>query len=390
MLDAARLHRGAKTRAATFENPTAEKGAGGSTHNGRKGAPSRVIEPGERVRLADVSGRGRVTHLWATFGATGGPTTAAIARAQLLEASYPGVDGPSVSAPAVDLFGAVHGMRVPFASSLVAVNEGLGYSSRIPMPFDRGITIDWENRSPSAITLYYQVDLLLDDPEQGDDTGFLHAQFRRDNPTTIGSDFVVVDGLTGPGRFLGWTGGVRVFDPTRWWGEGEVKMYLDGDRDLPTVCGTGTEDYLDSAWGLGTYAAPEAGAPAVFAGRDDPDHHHRLVSFYRWHLSDPVVFDQSLRVTIQQIGMASFGRDDADGWEAFKAERVAAGAGWTDLDGGPMAGFGLYEREDDWCATSFVYCATPQPVPPSDLDLAIADLPTSRRDLRLVYRNTSG
>ena len=389
MLDAARLHRGAKTRAATFENPTAAKGAGGRTHRGRKGAPSRVIEPGERVRLAEVAGRGRVTHIWLTFGANGAPTTAAIARAQLLEAFHPGVDGPSVSVPAVDLFGAVHGMRVPFASSLVTVNEALGYSSRIPMPFDGGITIEWENRSPAPITLYYQVDLLLDDPSQTGDEGYLHAQFRRDNPTRLADDFVVVDGLTGPGRLLGWTGGVRVFDQARWWGEGEVKMYLDGDTDFPTVCGTGTEDYLDSAWGLGTFSAPEAGAPAVFAGRDDPDHHHRLVSFYRWHLSDPVVFDESLRVTIQQIGMASFARDAAGDWDAFRAEHHAAGAGWTEFDDGPVAGFGLYERQDDWCATSFVYCAEPQPVPRCDLAAAIADLPASRRDLRLVYRNVS-
>jgi hypothetical protein len=136
-------------------------------------------------------------------------------------------------------------------------------------------------------------------------------------------------------------------------------MYLDDDLDapgdaaLPTICGTGTEDYLDSAWGLGTFAAPETGAPAVFARDGDPDHHHRLVSFYRWHLSDPVVFERRLRVTIQQIGMGASG---------------------------------LFERSDDWCATAFTYCARPQAVAPCDLAVATADLPTTRKDLRLVRR----
>jgi hypothetical protein len=383
VFDVARLHRGTQTRAATFENPTAAKGAGGQAHGGRKGAPSRVLAPGERVRLADLTGPGRVTHIWATFAAGGEATTPAMARAQLLEASYGDADGPSVSVPAADFFGAVHGMRVPFASALVAVNEGLGYTSRVPMPFADTLTIDWENRSAAPITLYYQVDVLLGTLE--DDTGFLHAEFRRDNPTELGRDFVVADGLTGPGRFLGWTGGVRVFDPTRWWGEGEVKMYFDGDG-LPTVCGTGSEDYLDSAWGLGSFFAPETGAPAVFAGSDGPDHHHRLVAFYRWHLSDPVVFEHSLRVTIQQIGMATFRREDRAAWDDFRSTHRPAGAGWIEPESGDVAGYGLYERQDDWCATAFTYCARPQPVRPCRLDDATADLVNSRRQLRLVYR----
>ncbi len=316
-----------------------------------------MLQPGERVRLAALEGRGRVTHFWATFAATEGPTTPVVARSQLLELTYAGAPGPSISVPATDFFGAVHGVRVPYASALAAVNEGLGYTSRVPIPFTTGCTIEWENRAAVPVVLYYQVDLLVGPP--GGDPGFLHAAFRRENPTTLERDFVVTDGLVGPGRFLGWTGGVRVLDPTHWWGEGELKVYLDDDLEvaggtaLPTICGTGTEDYLDSAWGLGTFAAPETGAPAVFAGVDDPDHHHRLVSFYRWHLSDPIVFDRRLRVTIQQIGMGESG---------------------------------LYERSDDWSATAFTYCAEPQAVTPCDLAAATADLPTTRRDLRLVRR----
>jgi hypothetical protein len=387
--DPAKLHRGHQARAATFENPTAAPGAGGQSADGRKGAPSRVIAPGERVRLAELNaGPGRVTHVWATFRAVGAPTTPRVARSQLLEVAYPEAPGPSVRVPAPDFFGAVHGVRTPYASALTAANEALGYTSRVPMPFRAGITVDWETRAAVPVTLYYPVDLRLG--EEGGDVGFLHAAFRRENPTTPRRDFVVTDGLVGPGRFLGWTGGVRVFEPERWWGEGEVKFYIDGDGDgdgdWPTICGTGTEDYLDSAWGLGTFAAPETGAPAVFAADGGPDHHHHLVSFYRWHLSDPVPFERDLRVTIQQIGAASFAREEDDAYRAFRASREVAGQGWVEQDAGPALAFGLYERADDWCATAFTYCSEAQAVPACDLDTAVADLIESRRGLRLVVR----
>lgn len=346
---------------------------------GRKGAANRVIAPAERVRLVDAAGPGRITHLWLTFASALGATSPAVVRSQLLEVFYDGAAAPSISVPAGDLFGAVHGMRVPYASALTALNEGRGYSSRFPLPFRDGVVLEWENRSDQPVVLYYQADLLTGplDP----DTGYLHGAFRRENPTELGRDFTVADGLRGPGRFLGWTGGVRVLDPSRWWGEGEVKFYIDSDADQPTLCGTGTEDYLDSAWGLGTFCAAETGA-AVWAGAEEPDEHHRLVSFYRWHLSDPVVFSECLRVTIQQIGSAFFPTNGPE-TEAFAREHPLAGEGMVDLPGGS---FCLYERSDDWCATAFTYCAQPQPVTPCDLATAGADLPSGRSAFRLVRR----
>lgn len=283
--------------------------------------------------LADFEGPGTIAHLWLTVGDPMPEAKPAFLRQQIVEAFYDGRDEPSVSVPMPDLFGAVHGVRVPFASALTAVNEGQGFTSRIPMPFSGRMRLEYENAGDSHALLYYQVDVLLG--PLPDHTGVLHASFRRENPTTEGRDFVIAQGLRGPGRFLGCTGGVRVLDGRHWWGEGEVKMYFDGET-RPTICGTGTEDYLDSAWGLGPFAAPESGAPLVVAsGEGHPRACHRLVSFYRWHLSDPVVFEHDLRVTVQQLGM--------------------------DLEGP-----GLFERSDDWCATAFTYCAQAQPVPPVD------------------------
>ena len=318
---------GRATRAATFENPSADPGGG---NNGRKERPNKLLEPGERIVLADLEGPGTVTHFWLTVGAPY-PNDAdpAFLRRQTLEVFYGGRTEPSISVPVPDFFGAVHGVCGSYASALTAVNEDRGFTSRIPMPFTDSIRIEYTNSSDRHALLYYQVDFLIGPVPA--DTGILHAAFRRQSPTELGTDFVVAEGLRGPGRFLGMTGGVRVHDGTRWWGEGEVKMYFDGET-TPTVCGTGAEDYLDSAWGLGPFAAPESGAPLVVAsGEADLRTGHRLVGFYRWHLSDPVVFQRDLTVTVQQIGFD-----------------------WKD---------GYYDRQDDWCATAFTYCSHVQAVP---------------------------
>jgi hypothetical protein len=365
------LLRGHESRAATFENPTGARGAGGTAADGRKGAPWKLIRPGEKVTLASFDGAGCLTHFWMTISQAGTPAPEFL-RAQVLEITYGGMSEPSVSVPIGDWFGAVHGLAAPYASALTAVNEGRGYSSRVPVPFRDGITVTFQNRGEHAAILYYQIDVLLG--PQPEESGYLHATFKRENPTTLLRDFVVWDeSLRGPGRFLGWTGGVRVYDRDWWWGEGEMKFFFDGE-ELPTICGTGTEDYLDSGWGLGTFFAPETGAPLVTSvdGASE-DSKHELVTFYRWHVSDPVVFDDTLKATIQQIGAAGFPENKRDEYEAFKASVQAAGNGWFERIPN-LAGMGLFERTDDWCATAFVYLETPQGVPPLDVSLATADL----------------
>jgi hypothetical protein len=322
------------------------------------------------VTLAAFDGPGRVTHVWMTIERMGPVPLPVALRAQRLEVTYDGRPEPSVSAPVPDLFGAVHGVTAPYASAMTAANEGRGFTSRVPMPFRRSVVIDYVNDAEVPVVLYYQVDVLLG--PVGDDLGYLHAAFRRDNPTVEGHDFTIAEGFRGPGRLLGWTGGVRVLDPAHWWGEGEVKVYFDGESTA-TICGTGTEDHLDSSWGLGQFAAPESGAPLVF-GDGDRGRGHRLVSFYRWHLSDPVVFERSARVTVQQIGGAVFPLGAEEAYREFRDRVTSAGTGWLEGVLPGTAAFGLYERSDDWCATAFVYCAEPQPVERYDAALATADL----------------
>jgi len=355
------------SRAITFENPTGARGAGGQTAAGRKGAPARVIAPGERVELANIEGPGTIRHIWMTFP----PAPPEVMRAQQLEIYYDDLNEPSISAPCLDFFGAAHGRPTAYSSALTSIQEGRGFNAYFPMPFRKRLRVEYTNASPRPVVLYFQVDYTLQ-AALSEQAGFLHVAFRRENPTTMQRDFVIVDGLQGPGRFLGCNVGVRVLDEGSWYGEGEVKVFLDGDAALPTICGTGLEDYVGSAWGMGPHHAPYGGVPLEVAPpghRGQPD----FVGFYRWHVPDPVIFQRDLRVTIQQIGAAGFRAGEEAAFERYAATHPAAGDGWQRDRAGLLAQ-GIVERVDDYCATAYVYCSKPQPVPRVDMARALADV----------------
>jgi D-arabinan exo alpha-(1,3)/(1,5)-arabinofuranosidase (non-reducing end) len=353
------------SRAATFENPTGARGAGGAAHGGRKGAPNRRLRPGERVVLADIDGPGVVRHIWMTFM----PGPPQQMRGVWLEVFYDGASEPSVSVPCLDFFGVPHGRPVAFASALTTMQEGRGFNSWIPMPFHSNVRIELTNSSSHPTILYYQVDYTLQ-AELPTELGYLHVTFRREMPTTMGRDFVIAEGLRGPGRFLGCNVGVRVIDSGHWYGEGEVKIYRDGDEALPTICGTGLEDYVGSAWGLGAHHAPFAGAPLIVGRPEQPD----FVGFYRWHVLDPIMYQQDLKVTIQQIGAMFFSAGQEAELEAYEKTNPAAGQGWIrDISPGLLA-WGIAERIDDYCATAYLYCTEPQQVPRLDVAAALAHI----------------
>lgn len=387
-LDPSRIDPRYEARAITFENPTGERGAGGTVAGARKGAPSRKLGPGERVRLAAIEGPGTIRHLWMTFT----PAPPEVMRSLVLEVRYGGRDEPSVWAPCTDFFGVPHGRPVAFDSALLSIHEGRGFNSYLPIPFDDSVEIDVVNHADRRTDLYFQIDYTLA-PEIGADAGRLHVAWRRENPTTVGRDFTIVEGLQGPGRFLGCNVGVRVIGEGNWYGEGEVKIYTDGDRESPTICGTGLEDYVGTAWGMGPHHALYAGAPldvrrtVVVDGLSQPARQPDLIGFYRWHLPDPVMFEQDLRVTIQQIGAVTFGSGDEDAYRRFKDTHDAAGQGWIDDPVPGVIGFGLHERVDDYCATSYLYLRDVQAVPQADPAEVTADI--ERRDYEWPSRTES-
>jgi len=360
------------SRATSFENPTGARGAGGRARGGRKGAPSRRLEPGERVVLADLAGPGVIRHIWMTFP----PGPPERMRSLVLEVRYDDREAPSVSVPCLDFFGLPHGRPVAYHSAVTAVNEGRGFNSTLPLPFRSRVRVELVNAGPRRALLYYQIDYTLE-PDLPDSQGLLHASFRRENPTTLRRDFTIVDGLVGPGRFLGCNVGVRVLDEGAWYGEGEVKIFRDGDREHPTLCGTGLEDYVGSAWGMGAHATPYGGAPLVVAPPHEgpgPPPGPDFVGFYRWHLPDPVMFTRELRVTIQQIGAMFFTKGQEKELERYSKTHPTAGAGWIREVGPPLLAWGIAERVDDYCATAYVYCLEPQPVAPVDVSAALADI----------------
>jgi hypothetical protein len=359
-------------RSISFENPTGGRGNGGRTHQGRKGRPFYILDSGEKVILADIQGPGTIRHIWTML--CGMPPE--ISRALRLEVFYDGLGEPSISVPILDYFGLPHGRCAEYYSVLSAVSEGRGMNSYIPMPFGRSVRVEFTNESRLPVGLFYQIDYTLD-PTAGHSPSYLHGSFRRENPTQIRQDFVIAEGLKGPGRFLGCSVGIRVSDKQNWYGEGEVKIYRDGDEQYPTYCGTGLEDYVGSAYGLGRHYGLYAGSPLnvpitnINGVKTYPD----FVSFYRWHVPDPVMFVEDLRVTIQQIGgAADFKKGQEAEFETYKKDHQAAGPGWLPGISGDSISFGLIERQDDYCATAFVYCRRPQVVPRYSLESAIKDI----------------
>jgi hypothetical protein len=168
------------------------------------------------------------------------------------------------------------------------------------MPFERSARIDVENQSSAVLSgFYYQIDYSIVD-KLPNNLGRFHAQWRRENPTRLKKDYTIIDGIRGMGHYVGTVLSVTALEDG-WWGEGEIKFYIDDDDKYPTICGTGTEDYFGGAWNFGggtEFYSPFLGLPFSVGGETKGSKH----SMYRWHILDPIYFEKRLKVTIQQIG----------------------------------------------------------------------------------------
>ena len=243
--------------------------------------------------LADLDGPGTIRHVWMTFPPAP-PDDARAVDGGLLRRRAAGHEPERVGAVPRLLR---HAARAPvrYASALTSAQEGRGFNSYLPMPFAQHVRVEVTNSATTPMLLYYQIDYTLE-PALSDADGILHVAFRRENPTVQTSRLRHRRRARGPGRFVGCNVGVRVLDEGMWYGEGEMKVYRDGDAEFPTICGTGLEDYVGSAWGLGTHSeyyagrAVERGARSVravgFPGFAPVD----FVGFYRWHLADPIMY----------------------------------------------------------------------------------------------------
>jgi hypothetical protein len=343
------LPAGVETRWASPENPTGAKGAGGKAKGGRKGSAWCPLKAGEQRVLAQVSGTsGTVRRMWMTMSDRSPQSL----RGLRLDAYWDGADKPAISAPLGDFFGTGLGRQVAFESALFSSPEGRSFNCYIPMPFRTGMKLVLTNESNNdQRELYYDIDYTIGDTHAADMLYF-HAHWRRERFTTLRRDYEFLPLVSGKGRFVGVNLGIVANRETyfhSWWGEGECKVYLDGDREWPTLCGTGTEDYVGSAWELGRFANMYQGGHLI-------DHDAGQYCFYRYHVHDPIWFHQDVRVTMQQIGNYS---------PESKAEFLKAKSKYflTDSANAPLQAsspeYGLLEREDDWSSCAYFYLGNP-------------------------------
>ena len=304
----------AETRSISAENPTGEKGAGGMSVENLENGPARELGQGWKVKpcitvpgssvvtLVDIDGPGAIQQWWCTVhpGAW---------RRLVLRMYWDKETSPSVEVPLGDFFCNGWGERAHFTSLPEAVNPAGGFNSYWEMPFRQHALVTIENLSPDPVPgFFYQFNYTLTSVPE--DKAYFHAQWRRDNPLNYLSVHTLLDGVRGQGHYVG-TYLAWGVNNNGWWGEGEIKFYLDGDTEFPTICGTGTEDYFGGAWDFefptGQYApfsSPYSGLVQVIK----PDGLYRTqqrFGMYRWHLMDPVRFKHDLRVTIQALGWRS-------------------------------------------------------------------------------------
>jgi hypothetical protein len=306
----------AKTRSISPENPTGEKGKGGMSEigvgsasnaardlgQGWKVNPYVVVEAGKTHTLAEITGPGAVQHIWLT------PT--GVWRYSILRMYWDDEKEPSVEVPLGDFFGMGWNEYAPLTSLAVCVNPGSAFNSYWAMPFRKKARITLENINTEKMTVYYQIDYTLTDVP--DDAGYFHAQFRRTNPVKYKDVYTLVDNVKGNGHYVG-TYMAWGVNNNGWWGEGEIKFYLDGDKEFPTINGTGTEDYFCGSYNFdrnGKYTefcTPYAGLHQVIRP-DGTYKSQQRFGLYRWHIADPIRFEKDLKITIQDLGWRTGGR----------------------------------------------------------------------------------
>lgn len=291
-LDLARRQRDADTRWASFENRAGAKGQGGAENRGAKGHAFDSLKAGETKVLMEARGAGAIRRMWFTIG----ERTPQMLRSLRLDIYWDGAAEPAVSVPFGDFFGAMLGRAVAFENELLSNPEGRSFNCYIPMPFRKGAKLTVTNESDHDIpALFYDIDYVLSAKPDPDELYF-HAVWRRVREPQLGEDFEILPRVRGEGRFLGAHVGVITRpEYTGWWGEGEVKMYIDGDTALPTINGTGTEDYIGTGWGEGVFHNRYQGSLIT-------DEQRGQYTFYRYHVPDPVWFHKDIRVTIQVMG----------------------------------------------------------------------------------------
>jgi len=261
-----------------------------------------TIDPGETHVLLDEQGPGVITHIWITFlgpePQAWAPKGSANHQEMLLRMYWDGNKRPAVEAPLGDFFANCFGKRREVVSIPVTVANGDAYNCFWRMPFRKSARIEIVNESEKPISLlYYNIDWIKKD-KLPDDTPYFHAQYRQEYPVEKGKDYVLLE-TKGKGHYVGTVLAVRTRSPA-WFGEGDEKIYIDGERKA-SIWGTGTEDYFLCAWGLRPTSTPYFGVPYFDQWGIVGGH----TAAYRWHINDPIVFNTGIKVSFEHFGWLS-------------------------------------------------------------------------------------
>ena len=307
----------AQSRSISPENFNGAKGMGGMATEGTgkncakdlgqgwKVSPSVKVAPGETFEMANIEGPGAIQQIWLT------PT--GNWRFSILRIYWDDQEHPSVECPVGDFFACGWGKYAQVSSLAICVNPGSAFNCYWEMPFQKKCRMTLSNLDDKEMVLYYQINYTL--TEIPPDAAYFHAQFRRTNPLPYKEDYTILDGVSGKGHYVG-TYMAWGVNNNGWWGEGEIKFYMDGDDKFPTICGTGTEDYFCGSYnfdvgkengGYREFTTPYAGLPQVLRP-DGLYQSNTRFGMYRWHIMDPIRFQSELRVTIQALGWRSGGR----------------------------------------------------------------------------------
>lgn len=348
-----------QSRVSSFENLNGKTGSGGKTNQGAKGNAFEWIQLGETKILLNTTGEGIIQRIWMTIDKD--PLKLRSLRLQMFWDYSP---KPAVDVPMGDFFVYNLGKGVAFESSLFSTAEGRSFNCYIPMPFRKAAKIQLINEGRSVVKLYYDVDFILQ--KLAPSAMYFHAAWTRQMTAKLGADFEILPKVTGKGRFLGMSVGL-ITDSTyekSWWGEGEVKMFMDDDKEYPTIVGTGAEDYIGSAWGLGAFTN-------MYQGCTIANDSTREFNFYRWHVPDAIYFSKSMRVTIQQIG--GWGNEDVKklflkgvNLKPITIDRPEGFVRLLDMPNAPQItddkfpnGWVNFYRVDDYSAVSYFYLDRP-------------------------------
>ncbi|MBK5720722.1 DUF2961 domain-containing protein [Dysgonomonas sp. Marseille-P4677] len=285
--------KGETTNWISFENPTGEKGKAAMTNKGGKGSAFDRLPKGKSCVLLDRKGPGIINRIWLTID----DRNPEILRNIQLEMYWDDSKKPAVSVPLGDFFCNGLAILVPFENCFFSNPEGRSFNTSIPMPFRSAARILLTNNSDKDLAhLFYEINITTLN-EWNDDMLYFHAYWNRENLTKLGVDHTVLPIIKGTGRFLGMSVGIKTNDVYKdtWWGEGEMKFYIDGDEQYPSLSSTGAEDYIGTAWGQGAYYNWYQGSPIA-------DNQKKQWAFYRFHVQDPIYFYKDIRTTFQQIG----------------------------------------------------------------------------------------